>query len=98
MAQHAEIKNHHATRAKKHAEVPVVTASATTRSLIGVAILTERGTTLPATQVCLRPVESGLGGHEEGVSVSTGSNHITFVMETGGKAIRVWHIQWLCQS
>ena len=35
--------------------------------MIGVAILTERGTTRTATQVGLRPVESGLGGHEEGV-------------------------------
>ena len=28
----------------------------------------ERGATLPATQVGLRPVEAGLGGHDDGAS------------------------------
>ena len=75
-------KIHHATlEPRTHQKSQVVTTGATTRSLIGVAILTERGTTWSATQVGLRPVESGLRGHERSFSVlMTGSNphHIRY--------------------
>ena len=33
-----------------------------------IEFLNENDTTWPATQICQRPVESGLRGHEEGVS------------------------------
>ena len=65
---------HHATLEPRNTEVPGRHDRATTRSLIGVAILTERGTIWSATQVGLRPVESGLGGYEEGVFSVDGVN------------------------
>ena len=56
--------------------------------------------TWSATQVGLRPVESGLGGHEEGVWGSTrGSRNIAPVMKTRtNDVVGRCYLQWFYRS
>ena len=59
----------------------------------------ERGATWPATQVGLRGVEAGLGGHDDGSSGGRrgGQKHIESVMETVSIGIvGSSNLQWFC--
>ena len=61
----------------------------------------QKCTTLPATQVSLRPVKSGLRGHEAGVSgVDEGiENTSTFTVKTGTNGdAKMSDLQWFFGS
>ena len=58
----------------------------TSRLSDGIDSKRQKCTTLPATQVCLRPVKAGLGGHEAGVSgVDEGVEKTSLPILKGGR-------------
>ena len=59
------------------------------------SFLNKNDMTWPATQVGLRPVKAGLGGHEAGVfGVDEGVDNIAPVVKTGTNSpVRKCHIQ-----
>ena len=59
----------------------------------------ERGATWPATQVLLRGVEAGLGGHDDGVSGGRreGQKNVDSVVETVTNGlVGLCHLQCFC--